>query len=58
MATEGNQYRIFYVAKFDEAVFVLHSFVKKTQKTAKHDVDLAKARYASAMRWRKDHEQK
>ena len=38
-------YRIMYVAKFEDAVYVLHSFVKKTQRTAKSDVDIAKARY-------------
>ncbi len=34
-----------YVAKFDEAVYVLHAFQKKTQKTAKLDLDLARNRY-------------
>lgn len=38
-------YRVMYVAKFEDAVYVLHSFVKKTQRTAKSDVDIAKARY-------------
>jgi predicted XRE-type DNA-binding protein len=30
----GDAYRVFYVAKFEEAVYVLHAFQKKTQKTA------------------------
>ena len=33
-----------YIAKFEEAVYVLHAFQKKTQKTSKQDIDLAKAR--------------
>ena len=34
-----------YVAKFEDAVYVLHAFEKKTQKTRKADIALAKARY-------------
>jgi phage-related protein len=38
-------FRIIYVAKFSEAVYVLHAFQKKSRKTAKKDIDLAVARY-------------
>ncbi|KAF1034384.1 MAG: hypothetical protein GAK35_04302 [Herbaspirillum frisingense] len=34
-----------YVAKFANAVYVLHAFQKKTQKTEKTDIDLAAKRY-------------
>ena len=40
-----GQYRIFYVASRENAVFVLHAFHKKTQQTAKHDIDLARQRF-------------
>ena len=40
-----NAYRIIYIAKFDEAVYVLHSFIKKTPQTAKQDIALATKRY-------------
>lgn len=40
-----NAYRVIYVAKFGEAVYVLHAFVKKTQKTNKQDIDLSAQRY-------------
>ena len=40
----GNAYRVIYVARFEDSVFVLHAFVKKTQATPKRDLDLAKAR--------------
>lgn len=40
-----NEYRIIYIAKFEEAVYVLHSFTKKTQQTSKRDIDLAAKRY-------------
>jgi phage-related protein len=35
-------YRVLYVAKFAEAVYVLHCFQKKTQKTRKADLDLCR----------------
>ena len=38
-------YRVMYVAKFEDAIYVLHSFQKKTQTTSKQDKDIAKARY-------------
>ena len=39
---DEGQYRVIYVAKFAEAVYVLHAFQKKTQKTRKQDIDAAK----------------
>jgi phage-related protein len=42
---EAGIYRVIYVAKFEEAVYVLHAFEKKTRKTRRTDIDLAKARY-------------
>jgi phage-related protein len=38
-------FRVLYVAKFDDAVYVLHCFQKKTQKTSKADLNLAAQRY-------------
>lgn len=38
-------FRIVYVAKFADAVYVLHCFQKKTQKTGKLDIELAESRY-------------
>jgi len=40
-----GEWRIIYVAKFSDAVYVLHAFQKKTQKTSQHDIDLARQRY-------------
>jgi len=39
-------FRVIYVAKFEEAVYVLHAFQKKTQKTAQADIELARRRYS------------
>ncbi|ELO0757014.1 TPA: type II toxin-antitoxin system RelE/ParE family toxin [Salmonella enterica subsp. diarizonae] len=38
-------FRVIYVARFADAVYVLHCFQKKTQKTRKEDLDLAAKRY-------------
>jgi phage-related protein len=38
-------FRVLYVAKFDDAVYVLHCFQKKAQKTSKMDLNLAAQRY-------------
>ncbi len=38
-------YRVIYVARFEEAVYVLHCFQKKTQATSKHDKGVAETRY-------------
>lgn len=46
-------YRVLYVAKFAEAVYVLHSFEKKTQRTRKADIDLASKRYRDLLSERK-----
>ena len=42
-----HEYRVFYVARYEEAVYVLHCFVKKTQATRKDDLDLARRGYSA-----------
>lgn len=49
----GGEYRVFYVARYAEAVYVLHCFVKKTQTTRKADLDLGRKRYAALIEARK-----
>lgn len=46
-------YRVTYVAKLEEAVYVLHCFQKKTQTTSKHDKDIGTARYRAVVNARK-----
>ena len=41
----AGAFRVIYVAKSAEAVYVLHCFRKTTQKTSKADHDLAAKRY-------------
>lgn len=40
-----GEWRILYVAKRPEAIYVLHAFQKKTQKTRHEDIELAIRRY-------------
>lgn len=41
----AGAFRVIYVAKFEDAVYVLHAFQKKTRKTSPKDIELAKQRY-------------
>lgn len=50
----SGAYRVFYVAKFQEAVYVLHVFEKRAQKTAQSDLDLGKSRYTDLLKWRRE----
>ena len=43
-------FRVMYVAKFDDAVYVLHCFQKKTQKTSRADLNLAAQRYRDLLK--------
>ncbi len=47
-------YRVMYVAKFEEAVYVLHCFQKKSQATSKQDQNMAAARYRAVVKARKE----
>jgi phage-related protein len=40
-----GEWRVIYVAEFRGAVYVLHSFQKKSQKTSQRDIELARQRY-------------
>lgn len=47
-----NEYRVIYVAKFKESIYILHSFIKKTQKTEQKDINKAKVRYKEMLKLR------
>jgi len=38
-------WRVIYVARFADAIYVLHAFEKKTRKTSQNDLELARRRY-------------
>ena len=46
----AGAFRVIYVAKFADAVYVLHCFQKKTEKTSKTDLDLATKRYRELLK--------
>jgi phage-related protein len=48
------QHRVIYVARFEEAVYVLHAFQKTTRATSEHNLAVARARYAQMLRQRQD----
>ena len=47
-------YRVMYVAMFEEAIYVLHCFQKKTQATSQQDKATAQARYRAVINSRKN----
>ena len=49
----GVEHRVFYVAKFEEAVYVLHAFEKRTPQTRQADIELARKRYGLALESRR-----
>jgi phage-related protein len=50
---ESGAFRVIYIAKFSEAVYVLHAFQKKAQKTPKQDIELARRRFRELVQERK-----
>jgi phage-related protein len=40
-----GEWRILYAVKYAEAIYVLHAFQKKTQKTRQQDIELARRRF-------------
>lgn len=46
----AGAFRVIYVAKFADAVYVLHCLQKKTEKTSKVDLDLAAKRYRDLLK--------
>lgn len=48
----SGEFRVVYVVKFSEAIYVLHAFQKKTRKTPRLDLELARARFCELMRCR------
>ncbi len=48
----GRAHRVFYIAKFEESIYVLHAFEKKTQRTSQADLEIGRKRLAEVMRHR------
>ncbi|MBI4890029.1 MAG: type II toxin-antitoxin system RelE/ParE family toxin [Acidobacteria bacterium] len=50
----SGAFRVMYVAKFEEAIYVLHCFQKKSQSTRRSDQTIAAARYQAVARARRN----
>jgi len=50
---EAGTFRVIYLAKLAEAVYVLHCFQKKTEQTSEKDIQLARKRYKDLMKERR-----
>jgi len=48
----GLEHRVFYIAKFSEGIYVLHAFQKKTRKTPRREIELARHRLHEVIRMR------
>ena len=46
------EHRVFYVAKYEDAVYVIHAFEKRTPQTSEADIALARKRLADFLRLR------
>jgi phage-related protein len=50
---DSGAYRVIYVARRAEAVYVLHAYQKKTQATSRRDIETARRRFAQLSRGEK-----
>jgi phage-related protein len=50
----SGAYRLLYVAKFGEGIYVVHAFQKRSQKTAGIDIEIARARFKAVERYRRE----
>jgi phage-related protein len=45
----GREHRVFYVARFEEGVYVLHAFEKRSRKTPAKEIEIARTRLREAL---------
>jgi phage-related protein len=48
-----NEYRVIYIAKFPEGIYVLHAFAKYTRQTRQADIECAGTRLSEIVEWRR-----
>ena len=51
----GLEHRVIYITSLEKAIHVLHGFEKRSQQTARRDIDLARERLRQLMARRKEH---
>ena len=52
VSVEEGAFRTIYVAKFEEGIYVLHAFQKKSRKTPQKEIEIAKERYKRVLKER------
>lgn len=50
LRNKDGAFRVIYIAKLEDAVYVLHAFEKKSQRTSKTDIELARKRLGELRR--------
>jgi len=50
----ATAHRVLYLAKFAEAIYVLHGFENRTRKTTQRDIQLARDRFTALLTWRRE----
>ncbi len=45
----GREHRVFYIARFEEAVYVLHAFEKRSRRTPAKEIEVARSRLREAL---------
>lgn len=48
----AQEFRVIYIARFEEVIYVLHAFEKRTQKIRTLDLDLARKRLGQLIRFK------
>lgn len=49
----GEQYRVFYLTKMETAIYILHAFSKKTQKTSRADIEKGRVRLKQLLEYKR-----
>ena len=49
----GQEHRVFYVARFEEGLYVLHAFEKRSRKTPDRDIEVARTRLSDVLATRR-----
>ena len=45
----GQEHRVFYVAPFEEGVYVLHAFEKRSRRTPAKEIEVARTRLGDVL---------
>jgi len=48
-----GEYRVIFVARFAESIYVLHAFQKKARRTPQRDIEVARTRFRAVIDQRK-----